>query len=288
MRTLLRCVKNALPPASRRRIRQLLDRMTWAHPLARIQVCPWQVHFVVGGTVKGGTTALSAFLDQHPEIHMAPCKEAHYFDTDEHFNGHRAARPDYDLYHRHFSPGPDTRLLGEATPVYLYGEPVPARVAAYNPRMKWVLLLRQPAARAYSHWSMMRQGGTEPLSFAEALACESERLAIQPGQRRNFSYRDRGFYARQLRRLFAVVPRRQVLVLRTEELRHNHHATLRRVFEFLGVDPGVRIEPQVIHARRYETPLAADLACALTASFADDIRDLERLLGCDLSDWLAA
>src|SRR5262249_262451 len=147
---LLRHLKDCVPSVWRRRIRQVLARVPLARGLARVQLCPWQVGFVVGGTMKGGTTALSAFLDQHPEIHMARGKETHFFDTDEPFRS--GSRPDYGLYHHHFTPDSGTRLLGDATPIYLYWEAAPARIAAYNPRMKWVLLLRQPAERAHSHW----------------------------------------------------------------------------------------------------------------------------------------
>ena len=83
-----------------------------------------------------------------------------------------------------------------------------------------------------------------------------------------------------------MVPRRQVLVLRSEELRRDHHATLQRVFAFLGVDRGVRIEPATIHQRSYETPLPVEWRRELTMRFIDDIRDLEGLLWWDLSDWL--
>ncbi len=234
--------------------------------------------------MKGGTTALSAFLDQHPEIRMADGKEAHFFDSDDRFRP--LVPPDYEAYHRQFTPGPGTRLLGDATPLYLYWEQAPARVAAYNPRMKWVVLLRQPVERAYSHWNMLRQNGEEPLDFAEAVAREPSRRA-SPLERRLYSYLGRGFYASQLRRLFAVVPRRQVLALRSEELRQDHDASLRCVFEFLGVDPGVRVTPAVVHERTYEAALPASLERALTARFAEDIRQVEQLLGWDLSGWLA-
>jgi hypothetical protein len=255
-----------------------------ANRLSHVALCPWRVDFVVGGTMKGGTSALHTFLDQHPEIRMASGKEAHFFDTDEHFRP--GVQPNYDLYHRHFAPLPGTRVLGDATPIYLYWEPAPARVTDYNPRMKWVLLLRQPVERAYSHWNMLRQNGQEPLDFADAVEQESTRRAGRTGQCRVFSYLDRGHYARQLRRLFAVVPRRQVLVLRSEELRRDHDATLQRIFAFLGVDTGVRIQPATIHQRRYEEPLPAELKRELTTRFIDDIRELEGMLGWDLSDWL--
>ena len=39
------------------------------------------VNFVIGGTQKGGTSALDSFLRQHPEICLPETKkELHYFD----------------------------------------------------------------------------------------------------------------------------------------------------------------------------------------------------------------
>jgi hypothetical protein len=278
-------LKSRLPPAARQGLRRRLAALPLAAPLARARLCPPRVGFLLGGAMKAGTTALSAFLGRHPEVCMASGKEAHFFDDDEQFRP--GARPDYAAYHRLFAPGPDAWLLGDATPVYLYWGPAAARAAAYDPRLRWVLLLRQPAERAYSHWNAARRAGREPLPFAEAVRREPGRWAPAP-QGRAFSYLDRGYYARQLRRLFAVVPRRRVLALRSEGLLRDHHATLRHVFEFLGVDPGVRVEPAVVHASSYEAPLPGALRRELTARFADDIRDLERLLGWDLSEWLSA
>jgi hypothetical protein len=69
-------------------------------------------------------------------------------------------------------------------------------------------------------------------------------------------------------------------------LRRDHHATLDRIFRFLDVDPTVRIEPAVVHDHHYEAPLPRELKRELTRGFLDDIRDLEALLGWDLSDWM--
>jgi hypothetical protein len=234
--------------------------------------------------MKAGTTALSSFLDRHPEVCMATGKEAHFFDADENFPP--GQRPDLSIYHAKFAPRPTTRILGDATPIYLWWEPAAERAMAYNPALKWIILLRHPAERAYSHWNAFRKSGHEKIGFEEALAAEGRRRATLPFQDRVHSYFDRGFYARQLHRLFQIVPRRQVLVLRTEELRRDHHGTLRRVFEYLDVCPSVQIERAVVHAHEYEQPLSLALKARLTALFADDIRELERLLEWDLSDWL--
>src|SRR6267143_877684 len=61
-----------------------------------------RVDFVIGGTQKGGTSALDSFLRQHPEICLPETKkELHYFDNEENF----AERRNYKKYHTHFQPG---------------------------------------------------------------------------------------------------------------------------------------------------------------------------------------
>jgi hypothetical protein len=235
--------------------------------------------------MKCGTTALASFLAAHPEACLAEGKEAHFFDVDENFPP--GTEPDWGLYHARFRPGPEARLLVDATPVYLYWERSAERIQAYNPDMKWVILLRQPAERAYSHWNAYRAAGLEPLELEEALAAEAARRAALPHQDRIGSYLDRGFYARQLRRLFQAVPPDQVLVLRTEELLHDHERCLERVASFAGVTPGLMPPPRVVHSTPHAAPLAPEVRRRLTEKYLDDIADLERLLGWDLSEWRA-
>ncbi|MEQ9021346.1 MAG: hypothetical protein RLN82_01130, partial [Pseudomonadales bacterium] len=77
----------------------------------KIPLSPTQkVNFVIGGTQKGGTTALDAYFREHPEICMAEVKETHYFDTEQNFT---SETPDYSKYHNYFSPKKTHKVLGE-------------------------------------------------------------------------------------------------------------------------------------------------------------------------------
>src|SRR4051795_9448938 len=116
------------------------------------------INFVIGGTQKGGTSALDAFLRQHPQICMPESrKELHFFDREENF----ARPPKYRKYHANFRPGPGHRVTGEATPIYMYWDAAPARIWSYNPAMKWILVLRNPVERAFSAWNMETKRGAE-------------------------------------------------------------------------------------------------------------------------------
>src|SRR5947209_10587583 len=78
-----------------------------------------RVDFVIGGTQKGGTSALDSFLRQHPEICMPTTrKELHFFDREE-------ENTDYKKYHANFKPKAQHRVIGEASPIYMYWETAP-------------------------------------------------------------------------------------------------------------------------------------------------------------------
>jgi Sulfotransferase domain len=240
-----------------------------------------RVDFVTGGTQKGGTSALDSFLRQHPEICMPTTrKELHFFDREE-------ENRDYKKYHANFRPKPQHRVIGEASPIYMYWETAPYRIWKYNPKMKWIVALRNPVERAFSAWNMETKRGKEELSFAEAIDKEPERSReALPLQHRVYSYVDRGFYAHQVRRLFNIFGKENVLVLLSDKLRNEHQKTLRRVFEFLGVDSSFVPPEARVFEQEYADKIDNQLRSRLIDIFYFDIKELERLIEKDLSSWL--
>ena len=241
------------------------------------------VNFVIGGTQKGGTSALDSFLRQHPEICLPETKkELHYFDREKNFE----KRPNYKQYHAYFRPKPRHRVMGEATPSYMYWTATPYRIWRYNSEMKWILVLRNPVERAFSAWNMETKRGTEHLSFKEAVEQEAVRCRkALPLQHRVFSYVDRGFYAHQVCRLFNIFGEDNLLILLTEDLRTDHQNTLRKIFEFLKVDAGFVAPPARVFEQDYDDEIDPKLYSQLLDDFYFDIKQLERLLRKDLSLW---
>jgi hypothetical protein len=239
--------------------------------------------FIIAGTQKGGTTALFAYLQSHPEICMAKVKETHFFDRDANFKKRRVTYADL---HKHFTPRRG-QLLGEATPITMYWEAAPRRVWEYNPRMKVICILRDPIDRAFSQWTMYCQLGMEKLSFADALDREAERCrAALPLQHRVYSYTDRGFYCEQIRRLWRFFPREQTFFLKTEDLRTRHEETLNHLFDFLGVRRQP-VEPQVVDTSPSSSTMDVADRARLAELYEHEVRQLERLLDWDCRDWLA-
>lgn len=200
------------------------------------------VQFVVGGVQKGGTTALAEFLSRHPQLQLPDGKEAHVFDAPG-FDDRWDARAVDARYARFFPElAGDDVLRGDATPIYVFHPQLVARIARYNPAMKWVLILRHPVERAVSHYRMERARGHERWPFWPAMLLERWRLRgdraddLSAGSPlRRFSYRRRGDYAAQLDVLYRHFPAEQVLVLRNRDLAQAPVDTLRRVHRFLEV-----------------------------------------------------
>jgi Sulfotransferase domain len=242
--------------------------------------------FLVLGAQKAGTTALYAYLRRHPQITGPSWKEVSFFDR-------HWARGEF-WYRGNFPNVVRSRgkLVGEASPSYVFHPLAPERVNELVPEARLVVLVRNPIDRALSHYNHEVALGREPLSFEEALDAEDERLrgevermAADP---RYFSrewwshtYKARGRYAEQLERWLAVFPPEQLLVLSSDELGSEPERAHARVLEFLGA-PAQRLDayPRV-YERDYE-PMKPEARERLAAEFEEPNRRLYELLGRDL------
>lgn len=199
-----------------------------------------RVNFLIGGAQKCGTSALAAYLGQHPELGLPAGKEAHVFDSADFDDDFDSAAVD-EIYASHFRHCPQRRWYGDATPLYLFHPVLVRRIACYNPAMKWIVLLRHPVDRAISQYRMERRRGAETWPLLPALLLERWRLRRHgddwspDSPLRRYSYRSRGDYARQLDELHRHFPGRQILIVKTEELRQSPESALPKVYAFLGV-----------------------------------------------------
>jgi hypothetical protein len=242
-----------------------------------------KLDFVIAGAQKSGTTALHYFLQKHPQITLGDQQEIHFFDNDELFDG----PIDYELLHRHFPSAKEGMIAGDCTPSYLYHKPAMERIWNYNPKVKLIVLLRNPIDRAFAHWNMQRFKGREPLDFLEAVKAESDRMkqARTPVDARRIAYVDRGRYTEQLERVFKFFRREQVKLMRFEEFRDDNRRALNSIFEFVGVKPLRVIRSKDRNVVPYEREMTAQEREFLYPIFSADITRVEQMFGWDLSDW---
>jgi hypothetical protein len=238
--------------------------------------------FIIAGAQKAGTTSLFGYLAEHPQCAASLTKEVHYFD--EAF--HRGET----WYRSNFPQVGDERHCFESSPYYMFDPRVPARVKQTLPNAKLIFLLRNPASRAYSHYQHSRRRGREPLTFAEAIAAEPQRLAglhehllanplAYSAAHRRHSYVTRGHYADQLAAWFAQFDREQIMLVQAERLFKEPGAVFAEVLEFLNLDAWQPREFATHNSGRYHDPMPIEIRQQLSAHFAAANERLFDLLG---------
>ncbi len=199
------------------------------------------INFICVGAQKAGTTSLHDILKHHPDIYLPERKEAHFFDIEERFE------KGLNWWLDSFFIGDKTnKKVGVFTPEYLYFENIPERIKdVLGTDLKIILVLRQPAKRAYSHYLMSKRRGFENLSFNDALLQESKRLEGQTYYNSNhFSYLDRGRYYNQVKRYIDVFGKENVKVFIFEnDIIKNKKETLKSIQEFIQV-PYINLDAQ--------------------------------------------
>ena len=113
---------------------------------------------------------------------------------------------------------------------------------------------------------------------------------LRPEARR-FAYIDRGFYGRQLERVFKFFPREQVKAVKFEDFKANQRETLASIFSFLGRKPLRSIRNKDRNIVPYERAMNWEERVFLYNLFAEDIAKLSncwvgiaQIGNCDLHD----
>lgn len=208
------------------------------------------------GAPRSGTTTLAWCLARHPRICLSEPKEPNYYASRYHLGTERYLQ----TYFPHW--GAET-LACDASTSYLFLPWVTQRLRSDVPDAKVVVILREPAMRLWSEWSMNRGRKVESRPFAQVVELEERQLGnpwwnrpdaetlwaerlLCLEQRRLYPHHPYflpGMYAEHLKRYFAAYPRENVLVLWTRDLERNPGATLQRLSTFLGLDAPLPVAP---------------------------------------------
>jgi hypothetical protein len=249
--------------------------------------------FIIIGAARSGTTHLLGQLNAHPNVLAGP-RETHFFDSHRYtyglswyrlrFPGNKARREAYAL-------GLHPVLTGESSPSYLSHPNAPARVARGVPEARLLVLLRDPAARAASHWAWcLRQCG-ETRSFREAVEAEIGPPGDTTGLRIPREKRPndplvvrRGIYQPQLERWRTHFPSDQLMVIQSERWFRDPAGVMAEVCDFLGL-PRLERLPRVMRNRnKPHEPYDEEVLARLREFYRPYNEELADYLDMDL-DW---
>jgi hypothetical protein len=181
---------------------------------------------------------------QHPQILAPSVKEVHFFDL-------KFASGE-GWYRQHFPLSMELArkraITIEASPYYIFHPHALKRVKAVLPSAKIILLLRDPADRAISHYFHEVRLGQEELPLPDALALEEDRLAGELARmladeayysfaHQHYTYKGRGQYLEQIEQAFQLFGREQVHIIRSELMFASPRLVLDEIFAFLGLSP---------------------------------------------------
>jgi hypothetical protein len=170
---------------------------------------------------------------------------------------------------------------------YLWSPSAPANIAAAIPHARILLVLRDPADRAFSQYVQnvakrrIHCGFREHVNASLSDAGDLFRIT--------YPLLQLGDYAPQIRRYLEHFPRSQIHIALYEDFQHQRETFLHGIFEFLGVDPDFApdfSEREHVYAERESLTLNPADRRFLIDHYRAGILDLQDLLHRDLSAWL--
>ena len=164
------------------------------------------------GCPKSGTTTLFKILCQHSQIHTPKFKEPFFFNNSNYQNG-------IDWYaNTYYDDIKNEKWVLDFTPSYLYSDEALFRINEYSKGkdLKFIVMLRNPVERAYSHYLHTLRDGLEDLDFNDAIQAESERLLNYENNllsQLKYSYIYQSLYHKHLSKYFESFGRNNFFVI---------------------------------------------------------------------------
>ena len=238
------------------------------------------VDFIIMGTQKGGTTALSINISKHPDIYIDnnpdPTKsEIHFFDINW--------KKGLEWYKRHFNYS--KKMVGEKTPELMYLDYTFPLIQSINPYVKIILILRNPMERAYSAWKHAANYG-ETRSFEDAINDERNNKL---DENKTFStaikhYLQRGLYYKQIMNILKWFSKDNLLILINEEVLKDMTTEYNKVYAFLNLsDYASSYKLEYVSSNKRQ--IDSETYNSLIDFFKKDVKQLEKLIG-RKTNWL--
>jgi hypothetical protein len=206
--------------------------------------------FIIVGAVRCGTTSLYYNICEHSCVLPASYDEIGFFDSNYELgiNWYKSMFPT-KFKMKKIESKTGICITGEDTPFYFWDKKAIERIKKDIPKIKLIVLLRNPIDRAYSNYHLGVRLGSESLSFEDSIKKEIELLEknndFESDKIEKFlrprSYIAKGLYYQQIKNWFDIFSKDQILILNTENLSVNPHQTLKQIFNFLNL-PNEKIQ----------------------------------------------
>lgn len=176
------------------------------------------------GVPKAGTTWLAHTLDQHPEITLSDPKEPNIIASHKGTFIRTDSRPDWNEWENCFQ-SEGTRLDAS---IHAFSCPLaPSRIKKEKPNAKFIICLREPVSRSFSHWNMIlntredEYNGFDWSTFRKAWD--------------DIHLKDDSMYGSSMSRWLKEFELNRFLLINSNDLRNNSLQILKEIETFLEI-----------------------------------------------------
>lgn len=186
-------------------------------------MAPGWPNFFIVGAARAGTTSLYEYLRDLKKIYLSPVKEPRYFCSSKEPPGYAPdpIRSEAE-YLKLFQAVRDESAVGEASPQYLCDPDAPASIHAAAPEARIIMILRDPVARAFSHYLLHQRMGVQRRPAETALKEEF--------------YLRHGLYAGPVKTYLRLFGGNRVKVLIFDDFIRDTRRSVSEVLRFLDVE----------------------------------------------------
>ena len=201
---------------------------------------------------------MAAWLAEHPQVFMSPVKEPHFFNFDYGAREFRSLRRYESLFDRATK---QHRAVGEASTRYLYSRTAVPAIAKYAKNPRFIVMIRNPVDMVYSlHDETVFTGDEDVVEFESAWKLQTVRMYGDRVPRhctdpQVLMYGPLCRLGSQIQLLLNTVTRKQLLIIKLEDIQEDARREYLRTLEFLELDDDGRTHfPAVNRAKRRRLP----------------------------------
>jgi len=196
------------------------------------------VSLFIIGVQKAGTTSMYNYLLQSDEFagHITP-EYTFYTHIDKFETGEEAG------FNYYFS-GVDVankQIIAKCASM-LFQEEALIRLKKSLPNVKLIVILREPVSRAYSSFKYAKKTGRETITNFKDAFLATNRFPNDPILQKETSYREMGFYAKNLKLLYSLFPKENIKVVKFDDLNNQTNQVVADVYGWFFPDKSVTFD----------------------------------------------
>jgi hypothetical protein len=192
-------------------------------------------NFFIVGAPKCGTTNMSYYLMQHPQVFMPEELEPYYFARlDIHENYSRYYYKDKEKYLKLFKNSGNKKAIGESSPVYLSCPHSALDIKQHFPDSKIIISIRNPIEITQSMYFSAIFNKRAIESFGEVI--DLGKKLIDKKEFRIDNILEPGFYSKHILRFKEIFPEKQIKVIIFEDYIKNTVPTINSILKFLDIE----------------------------------------------------